>query len=181
MNDLLLVVDMQNVYLKNQKWACLDTEGCAKRILKLIDSNKFSDVIFTEFIADPFAKKVWADYNKKYADVNESEYANGMISDFAEVLKKYPLYKKSLYSSLKVDEVLQKCLKADRVFVTGVVAECCVLSTVLDLIDKGIYTVYVKDCISGLDRPKEEATELILSGLSPLHVSFTTSLEILSS
>ncbi|MCR5218933.1 isochorismatase family protein [Treponema sp.] len=179
MKDLLLVVDMQNVYLKNQKWACLDTEGCARRILKLIDSGKITDVLFTRFIADKKASGVWADYNVKYADVNQSEYANAMVSDFDEVLKKYPLYTKGIYSSLAVPEVLDKCRKADRVFVTGVVAECCVLSTVLNLIDQGIYTVYVKDCVSGLDRPKEEATELILSGLSPLHVSFATSEEIL--
>jgi nicotinamidase-related amidase len=50
------------------------------------------------------------------------------------------------------------------VVVTGVVAECCVLSTVMELIDAGIYTVYLTDGVSGLDREKEAATELILSG-----------------
>ena len=175
MKDLLLVVDMQNVYLKNQKWACLDTEGCAERIVSLIKSKRFDDVVFTKFIADPQASGVWADYNKKYADVNASDFANAMVSGLDEVISEYPVYQKSVYSSLAVPEVLEKCRNADRVFVAGVVAECCVLSTVLNLIDLGIYTVYVKDCISGLDRPKEEATELILSGLSPLHVLVCTS------
>jgi Amidases related to nicotinamidase len=70
--------------------------------------------------------------------------------------------------------VLEACKKARRVVVTGVVAECCVLSTVFSLIDEGIYTVYVTDGVSGLDKPKEDATILTLSGLSPLHVEITT-------
>lgn len=53
-------------------------------------------------------------------------------------------------------------------------AECCVLSTVFALIDAGIYTIYLTDGVSGLDREKEASTELVLSGLAPLHVSMMT-------
>ena len=63
--------------------------------------------------------------------------------------------------------------------ITGVVAECCVLSTVFALIDAGIYVVYLTDGVSGLDREKEAATELILSGLDPLHVHMMTVREYL--
>lgn len=177
--DLLLVIDMQNVYKKGGKWECLDTEGAAANINKIIDSG-MKNVIFTRFIAnetDPVG--VWKDYNVKYESVNHNQYANEMVEELAEPLKRFPLFTKSVYSSLAIPEVLLAAQNAKRVIVTGVVAECCVLSTVLALMDQGIYTVYLTDGVSGLDVPKEEATKLIFSGLSPLHVSMMTTDEYL--
>lgn len=179
-NDLLLVIDMQNVYKKGGKWECLDTEGAAERINKIIDSG-MKNVIFTRFIAnEQNPSGVWKDYNVKYATVNADQYANKMIDEFEKPLKSFPLYTKGVYSSLAVPEVLKAAKKAERVVVCGVVAECCVLSTVLALMDEGIYTVYLTDGVSGLDVPKEEATKLIFSGLSPLHVKMMTVKEYLS-
>jgi nicotinamidase-related amidase len=173
-NDLLLVIDMQNIYTRGQEWACLDTEGAARRIKKIIRSGKCRDTVFTRFLPPEDATGVWADYNKKYAHINANEWGNAMLPEFEEELKYCPLYSKSVYSSLAIPEVLSAARGADRVVVTGVVAECCVLSTVLALIDEGIYTIYLTDAISGFDVPKEEATKLILSGLSPLHVKMMT-------
>lgn len=178
-DDLLLVVDMQNVYKCGGKWQCLDTEGAAQRILSIIDSG-IQNVIFTRFIADEKTPKgVWNDYNKKYSDVNSDSYANEMIEELKEPLKKFPLYTKGVYSSLAIPQVLQACKKAGRVVICGVVAECCVLSTVFALIDEGIYTVYLTDGVSGLDKPKEQAVKLTLSGLSPLHVKMMSIQEYL--
>lgn len=178
--DLLLVVDMQNVYKKGGKWECLDTEGAAANVLRIIGAG-LTDVIFTRYIADEKNPRgVWADYNRKYADVNASSVANEMIEELKEPLKKFPLYTKSVYSSLAVPEVLAACRKAGRVILAGVVAECCVLSTALHLIDEGIYTVYLTDATSGLDEPKEKATELIFSGLSPLHIKMMTTRDYLN-
>ncbi len=179
-NDLLLVVDMQNVYKKGGKWECLNTEGAALNVKKIINAG-MKNVVFTRFIADEKNPRgVWASYNEKYADVNSDEYANLMISEFSDELKNFPLYTKSVYSSLAVTEVLERCKKAERVILAGVVAECCVLSTALQLIDEGIYTVYLTDAVSGLDVPKEKATELIFSGLSPLHIKMMTTQEYIN-
>ena len=38
LGDLLIVIDLQNVYLENQPWGCRDTMGAWKRIKKLIDT-----------------------------------------------------------------------------------------------------------------------------------------------
>ncbi|MBP5250907.1 MAG: cysteine hydrolase [Treponema sp.] len=177
--DLLLVVDMQNVYKKGGKWECLDTEGAALNIRKIISAG-IKNVIFTRFIADEKNPHgVWNDYNKKYSDVNADLFANEMVPELSDELKKFPLYTKSVYSSLAIPEVLDACKKAGRVILSGVVAECCVLSTALNLIDEGIYTVYLTDATSGLDSPKEKATELIFSGLSPLHIKMMTTREYL--
>ncbi|MCC8167988.1 MAG: cysteine hydrolase [Clostridiales bacterium] len=174
LNDLLLVIDMQNVYTTGQKWACVDTEGAAQRILRLIDSGKCESTIFTRFLPSEHPTGVWRDYNLQNARVNADKWANEMLPEFGDALKKYPLYTKSVYSSLAIPEVLDAVHRADRVIVTGVVAECCVLSTVFALIDAGIYTIYLTDGVSGLTKEKEAATELTLSGLSPLHLSLMT-------
>lgn len=182
-NDLFLVIDMQNVYTKGGKWECLNTEGAAQNILNVIESQErrfpLNKTLFTRFIAEESPSGVWKDYNVKYASVNEDEWSNAMVPEFTEVLKKYPLYTKGVYSSISIPEVKEACHKARRVVVSGVVAECCVLSTVLALMDEGIYVIYLTDAVSGLDRPKELATELIFSGLSPLHVSMMTTGEYL--
>ncbi len=179
-SDLLLVVDMQNVYKKGGKWQCLDTEGAAENINRIIEAGAVN-VIFTRFIAnetDPSG--VWKDYNVKYKKVNQDEFANKMIDEIIPHLTRFPLYTKSVYSSLAIPEVLEASRKAGRVVLTGVVAECCVLSTALALMDEGIYIIYLVDGVSGLDKPKEEATKLVFSGLSPLHIKMMTTDEYLN-
>lgn len=180
-NDLLLVIDMQNIYTTGQKWACLDTEGAAGRINRIIDAGVCRDVIFTRFIAGTKPTGVWADYNRQYADINSDAWANEMLPQLTKALEHYPLYTKNVYSSLAIPEVFEAAKRADRVAVSGVVAECCVLSTVFALIDAGIYVIYLTDAVSGLDKEKEAATELTLSGLAPLHLSMMTTEEYLSS
>ncbi len=177
--DLLLVIDMQNVYSKGGKWECRDTEGAASNVLKIEQAKACDKIIFTEFIPQKEPEGVWKDYSEVNAAVNNDVWSNEILDSLKESASRNTLYSKSVYSSLKHPGVLEECRKAKRVVVSGVVAECCVLSTVLELIDMGIYVVYLTDAVSGLDVPKEKATELILSGLSPLHVKIETTAEFL--
>jgi nicotinamidase-related amidase len=169
-NDLLLVTDMQNVYRKGEKWECLHTEEAALNIQKLLPHFDHDHVIFTAFRASDHPHGAWADYNRKYADVNASAYLNDIVPELKEASTQYPFYTKSVYSSVHIPAVREAALKADRVVVTGVIAECCVLFTVFDLIDLGCHVVYLLDAVSGLDETKEKAAVSTLVGLSPLHV-----------
>ncbi len=45
--DLLLVIDMQNVYTKGQEWACEGVEAASASILRLLNSRMPEQVIFT--------------------------------------------------------------------------------------------------------------------------------------
>lgn len=176
--DLLLVVDMQNVYAENGKWCCHSTEHTAMTIRKIIGSKKKEmDVIFTQFIAPSDPQGTWKDYNRENKDVNEDPFSNEMMPAFQSELKEYPLYSKSTYSSLSIPEVKKAAKEANRVVITGVVAECCVLSTVMALIDEGVPVIYLTDAVSGIDENTEAAVELILSGLEPLHVQRMTAKE----
>lgn len=176
--DLFLVIDMQNVYTENGKWCCPSTGQATDNIKKIIESKRSEiDVIFTRFIAPSEPKGVWNDYNRENKDVNEDVFSNEMIPELDRELEQYPLYSKSTYSSLTIPEVKKAAKEARRVVVAGVVAECCVLSTVMALIDEGVPVVYVTDAVSGIDRDTELAVELILSGLEPLHVQRMTTRE----
>mgnify|MGYP000570961584 CR=1 FL=1 len=47
MNDLLLVIDMQNVYLPDQPWACETVAHTKANILKLLEKHpKKSDYFY---------------------------------------------------------------------------------------------------------------------------------------
>ena len=172
--DLLLIIDMQNVYAAGGAWCCPGAEAAADKIHKLISSSgQDLDVIFTRFIANSNPKGTWKDYNREYAEINNDDNANAMMDVFSGDLKKYPLYTKSVYSSMDIPEVREAVKKADSVLIAGVVAECCILSTVMALIDAGVYVVYLRDCVAGLNKETEAAVETVLSGLEPLQTVVT--------
>ena len=176
--DLLLVIDMQNVYGKNQKWACWQSERISENIIKIIESKK-CNVAFTSFVENKKAKGVWKNYNAENRDVNSDKFLCDYIPCLLPYLSRFPLFKKSTYSSLKNKKLKKLCHKAKRVIICGVVAECCVLSTIFELIDEGIYTIFIKDAVSGIDQTHDQAVETILLGLSPLHVKIMTTSEYL--
>ena len=168
--DLVLVIDMQNVYGPEGAWCCPKAEAAAGKIKSLLASGKDLDVIFTQFLAAEEPVGVWKDYNLENAEVNADPVANRMMDTFAEEVKNYPLYSKSTYSSLEVPEVRRAAEAADHVVLTGVVAECCVLATAMALIDAGASVIYLTDGVAGISDETEKATELVLAGLEPLHV-----------
>ncbi len=177
--DLLLVIDMQNVYRQNQKWECWQTEQAARNIVRIIESKKCSTA-FTRFIASKRPRGVWQNYNAENADVNGDKFLNEYHPALAPYLEHFPLFTKSTYSSLKNRKLKKLCRRAKRVIVAGVVTECCVLATIFELIDEGIYTVFISDAVSGVNETMDKAVKNVLSGLSPLHVKIATTSEYLS-
>ncbi len=185
-NDLLLVIDMQNVYLPGGHWACEGIEAAAERICELIGKRGSEDggtlnVALTRFDAAEDATGMWRDYNEVNASVNADVEACEMIECFAELSEKYPLYSKSVYSAADIQELMDAVSSADRVLVSGVVAECCVLATVMALIDKGVKVVYLTDAVAGESVATAKAVETVLAGLDPLHVERMTVEEYLNS
>ncbi len=176
--DLLLVIDMQNVYRQNEKWACWQTEQAAQNIVKIIESKK-CHVAFTRFIASKKPRGVWQNYNAENADVNGSKFLNEYHPALVPYLAHFPLFTKSTYSSLKNRRLKKLCRKAKRVIISGVVTECCVLATIFELIDEGVYTVFISDAVSGAGESQDLAVQNVLSGLSPLHVKIATTKEYL--
>lgn len=179
-NDLLLVIDMQNVYLPGQPWACETADRTRSQILKLLENHPKDRTIFTRYIAAEHPVGTWKTYNELNRKINEDFWMNELMDGIREAAADYPVYDKSTYSSFQVDAIRQAAKKADRIILTGVVSECCVLSTFFEGIDLGCKMIWITDAISGLNPVLEEETMHILQGLSPLHVEFLSTEEYLT-
>lgn len=177
--DLVLIIDMQNAYAPAGAWECADIGRACRNIVKLLENGNDVDFAFTRFLYDPFAEGVWKNYNDLYSSINLDERANAIMPGFAKYLEKHPVYDKSVYSSLSNDELKRRCRHAKRVVLCGVVAECCVLSTLFSLVDEGIGTVYLEDAVSGLTTSNGNHALEIVRTLSPLHVSIMSTQEYL--
>ena len=164
-HDLLLVIDLQNVCTEGQPWACCHIRQAARNIRRLLDAGVCGEVLFTRFVRE---------YNRVNAAVNADAFANAMLPEMAPYLERYPLLDKSVYSSFSIPKVREAAARADRVVVTGVVAECCVLSTVLAGIDLGHRMVYLTDAVAGVTPESEAQAEAIVSYLTVPHTEVLT-------
>lgn len=170
--NALLVIDMQNVYLQNNKWACENIEKSIPYIIDLIKHFPKNQIFFTCFISSNNPKGVWNDYNIMNKDVNDNKYLNEYITEIKPYITKDNSFSKSTYSSCKNEILYKKLDEFENIYVVGVVAECCVLSTIFDLIDMGKKVIYCKNGISGITAEQKNLTIKILENLSPLHVIF---------
>lgn len=76
MNDLLLVIDMQNVYLPDQPWACETVAHTKANILKLLEKHPKNQTIFTRYIAAEHPVGTWKTYNELNRKINEDPWMN---------------------------------------------------------------------------------------------------------
>jgi nicotinamidase-related amidase len=141
------------------------------------------EVILTRFIApsEEDAVGIWQEYNKVNQEVNENPVMEEFIPAIARYAEDFPYYDKCTYSCFSEPNVRAAADKAmvhgGDIVLTGVVSECCVLSTFFQGADLGYHFVYLKDACAGLNDETEKATLKILEGLAPLHVRIMTTEE----
>lgn len=178
--DLLLVIDMQNVYLPEEEWACPTMKESIKNVRKILDSKTGCEVLFTQYLPwrHPFGR--WEEYNREYRSINENPWLSEICEDLKPYTDHVPVITKSTYSSLKAPEVLHAAVRADRLVLAGVVAECCVLATMMEAVDFGIPVIYLTDCCSGQTPEKEQRVLGVCDSLSPVHIRMMTSDEYLA-
>lgn len=184
--DLILVIDMQNVYREGQEWACRDFDGAAARTCDIAEAadQMGAGLMVTAFLPPALPEGDWQHYNEKYAAINADPWLNALADEIVPLAQTHPYCPKSTYSALDHPSVRAAALRArergGRVVLTGVVAECCVLWTACAAIDLGCHVLYLTDAVSGLDRSKEAASELVLSGLAPLQCELMSAGDYLS-
>ena len=174
LGDLLIVIDLQNVYLENQPWGCRDTMGAWKRIKKLIDTKAVDNVIFTQYLPPKDPIGTWKTYNEENREINENPWMSELIEEVKPYAEQYPVFSKDKYSSYTNEEVRRLAGQAGRVLLAGVVAECCVLFTMLSGIDAGDKMVYLTDACTGLDQEKEDMVEQLARYYQPMHTQVMT-------
>lgn len=171
-NSALLVIDMQNVYLPENEWSCIKMDKVIKYIEEKMKDFPKNQIFFTKHKAFETPKGEWKTYNKNYAKINSNEYLNDYIPELKKYLTNDNLFIKSGYSCLSSMNLVEALDKFDTIYVTGVIAECCVLSTIFSLIDMGKKIIYCRNGIAGQNEQKEKAVIQVLDELSPLHVVF---------
>ena len=92
-HDLLLVIDLQNVYTEGQPWACCHIRQAARNIRRLLDAGVCGEVLFTRFVPPAQPEGMWREYNRVNAAVNADAFANAMLPEMA------PYQERSLPSS----------------------------------------------------------------------------------
>ncbi len=143
-------------------------------------------VLLTRYIApaDEDAQGVWADYNWENRAINENPVMNEFIPAIARYVEEFPYIDKCTYSCFSNEYVRvaadRSMVHGGRIVLTGVVAECCVLSTFFEGTDAGYRFVYLTDACAGVDADSERAVQTILQGLSPLHVELMTTAEYIA-
>lgn len=143
-------------------------------------------VLLTRYIApaDEDAQGVWADYNRENRAINENPVMNEFIPAIARYVEEFPYIDKCTYSCFSNEYVRvaadRSMVHGGRIVLSGVVAECCVLSTFFEGTDAGYRFVYLTDACAGVDADSERAVQTILQGLSPLHVELMTTAEYIN-
>lgn len=188
--DTILVIDMQKVYLPGNPWACAHVNEAAQQIETLLDHvlelRDAPNVLLTRYIApaDEDAQGVWADYNRENRAINENPVMNEFIPAIARYVEEFPYIDKCTYSCFSNEYVRvaadRSMVHGGRIVLSGVVAECCVLSTFFEGTDAGYRFVYLTDACAGVDTESERAVQTILQGLSPLHVELMTTAEYIN-
>ena len=171
-NSALLIIDMQNVYLPENEWACIKMNQTIKYIEEKIKDFPKNQIFFTKHQAFDNPKGIWKEYNKKYSQINSNQHLNDYIPELKKYITLDNLFVKNSFSGLSNQNLLKALDKFDTIYITGVVAECCVLSTIFSLIDMGKKIIYCNNGIAGQNEEKEKAVIKVLEELSPLHIIF---------
>lgn len=177
--DLLMVIDMQNVYLEGQPWQCAATSQIVKKIQKLLDYHAPDNVLFTKFVPSKHPVGTWEQYNRKNINISKNPWMIDIIEELKQYLEVYPIFTKHAYSAYTDKEVARIASRARRVLLAGVVAECCVLFSLLSGIDAGNKMIYLADACSGSSKEHEQFIAQIAGYYQTTHTQVMTCREYL--
>lgn len=178
--DLLLVVDFQNVYLPGQEWACPTMPQAMHNTMRILDDKNAPDCVMTKFIAPAAPTGRWRQYNEAYREINENAFLAQFPQELTPYAEKATVVEKSTYSSMDAPEVIAAMEGKRAVVLCGVVADCCVLATMMDAIDMGYEVVYLYDCIGGVSAESETQFRALAEIYSPIHTTVMSSDEYLA-
>ena len=177
--DKLVIIDMQKVYEEGAPWACVGFGGVCERIARLIESGVFADICFTRFVLPDRAQGSWLRYRAKYRDIHAEPSYGEITARLSPYVRDCLTFDKAGYSAYRADDFVEWAKGADRLVVCGVVAECCVLATVLEAAERGADIVYLTDACASTSEEKRCMAEVILTEDFTPHVALMRSDEYL--
>jgi nicotinamidase-related amidase len=175
MKSLLLFIDFQNVFSEERGgyWPIedyqktLDTALQVKNKLLSGDKNNVT-IITTRFLPpDPIKGQGWIDYYKDIPkEMHNKEYpgyklSNGVPKDIiisASTFGKWNAIQNHFNNI--IDEF-------DKVYITGVSTDCCVLTTALAAVDSGIKVFIVENACSAENKEDHNRAINVMKGYGP--------------
>jgi len=141
MKKLLLVIDVQNDFINDH------TKDYVSKIEKLINSNKYDEIVFTKFINNENSK--W------YKELNYKGCIDKQGQDIVIDTQEYKIVEKTIYSALN-NELIKYIKENDieQIYLCGFDTDACVQKTALDLFENNFDVYVLKDycmCSKGVE------------------------------
>ncbi len=153
-NTAHLCVDMQRLFSSEGPWAMAWMERVLPRVVKLVERAP-NRTIFTRFLTpqsvDDMAGQ-WRVYYSKWSSVTREQLDSRLLSLMPELERHVPpasVFDKFVYSafaSRALREFLHRS-SIDTLIVSGSETDVCVLSTMLNAIDRGYRVVIARDAV----------------------------------
>ena len=142
-NKILIVVDVQNGFIKTQEHI-----EKANQIVALVKSGKFDKIVATKFLN--YTDSMYERY------FNWSDLKTSDETDLYEPLKEFvdATFKKTTYNCVNDDFIellteLNDCEEVNEVYICGLDTDACVLATAIGLFDNLIAPIVLEDyCFS---------------------------------
>ena len=141
MKKLLLVIDFQKDFIND------NTKDYISKIEKLINSNKYDEIVFTKFINNENSR--W------YKELNYKGCIDKQGQDIVIDTQEYKIFEKTTYSALNDElrtHIKEKNIK--QIYLCGFDTDACVQKTALDMFENN-YDVYVLEnycmCSKGVE------------------------------
>lgn len=155
-NALHLCIDMQRLFAEQTVWHTAALPSLIPPIRRIALARPGRSV-FTRFVTPPTAGDApgtWARYYKRWSSVTLDRMPAEMLDlvpELADLVPPDRVVDKATHSAFCTGEFADLVAKEkpEALIVTGVETDVCVLSTVLDAIDRGIHVVVVTDAVGG--------------------------------
>ena len=141
MKKLLLVIDFQKDFIND------NTKDYISKIEKLINSNKYDEIVFTKFINNENSR--W------YKELNYKGCIDKQGQDIVIDTQEYKVFEKTSYSAL--NDELRKHIKEndiEQIYLCEFDTDACVQKTALDLFENNYELYVLKDycmCSKGVE------------------------------
>ncbi len=129
MKTCLLIIDVQNFFIN--KW----TQDVPKNIVRLIENEEFSKIVFTKFVNTADSNFV-RQFN--YTGCTKPPYTD-IVKNLEPWVKKDNVFIKNTYSAFLKPGLAEflKNNKTEKVTLVGIDTENCVLTNARELFDRG--------------------------------------------
>ena len=164
-DPLLVVVDMQRIFGPGSPWETPGFDDLKHPIGRLVDA--FGDrACFTRFLVPNRPEGSWIEYYREWEFATRPEAAP--LLELTEPWTNTALPHVDKPTFCKMGPELRDLAGESRTLVVcGVATDCCVIATVLDAVDEGMFVRVVADACAGIDAAAHQRALDIMAGFAP--------------